>query len=123
MSLFHDDVLDEALEYISTNGVEGEIQESDGTVLVDGITLNSGNFGSAEDNPNTGLGRRMQAFVNDTGDMDTIAVTVAGTATKAVIKNGTGTVLAEADLPSSIALLTSDTVDLDPVYLIFKDPS
>jgi len=123
MALFHDDVFDAALSYISTNGVEAEVQEADDTVLVDSITLNSGNYGSPENNSGTGLGRRMQVFVNDADDMKTIAVTVAGTATKVAIKNAGGTVLTEVDLTAGVALTTADTVDLEPIYLILKDPA
>lgn len=116
-------VLDAALNYIATNGVEAEIQDSSSTALVDSVTLDSGNYGTVADNTGAGGGRSIECLVSDASDMDGIAVTANGTATKGVIKNAGGDVLVSADLSASVALTTADQVNIGTITVILEDPA
>lgn len=123
MALIADAVFNQALNYVKTNGTEGEIQTAAGAILVDNVILNSGNYGVVGDNSGSGGGRKIQAFVSSASDMQNINVNSAGNAAKAAIKDASGFVLIEADLSGSVSLGASDQVNLGTVSIILKDPS
>ena len=125
MSVYHDNVYDAALNYIKTNGVEAEVREST-AILVDAITLDSGNYGTVMDNDLGGGGRKMECCVNDADDMLAIPVDAASTGSGAdnvVIKNGAGDILAQADLLTPVELTTDDEINLDSFFAVLKDPT
>lgn len=125
MALIHNDVFDAALEYISTNAKEAEVQNASGTALVDAIALDSGNFGSAIDNSGAGGGRKIQCLTSSASDMKTISVNSAGSATKVALKDSAGTTtLIEASVASApVSLGASDQVNLSTFSVIIKDPT
>lgn len=124
MALLHNNVFDAALNYIKANGVEAEVQNASGAALVNAITLNSGNYGSAMDNSGSGAGRKIQCLVSDTSDMKNISVDSAGSATKVAIKNSAAAVLAETAITGApVSLGASDQVNLGTFSVILKDPS
>jgi hypothetical protein len=125
MDLIHDDVFDAALEYISTNAKEAEVQNASGVALVDAITLDGGNFGSATNNSGAGGGRKIQCLVNDSSDMKNISVDTGGSATKVALKDSAGTAtLIEASITSAaVNLGSSDQVNLSTFSVILKDPT
>lgn len=123
MALIADMVLDQALSYIQTNGVEVEIQDASDVALVDGVALDAGNYGTIANNTDPGGGRELECLVSDGGDMDGVAVGTAGTATKGAIKDGSGNVLIEADLSSNVDLTTSDQVNIGTIMVVLEDPS
>lgn len=125
MALIHNDVFDAALTYIKSNAVEAEVQNASGTALVNAITLNAGNFGSAVDNSGSGGGRKIQCLASSASDMKAISVSTAGSATKIALKDSAGTTtLIEASIASApISLGASDQVNLSTFSVILKDPT
>lgn len=124
MALISNGVFDAALEYISSNGVEAEVQNASGTALVDGVTLDGSNYGSPTDNGGAGGGRKIQCLVSDTSDMKAISVGSAGDATEVAIKDTSGDVLVVADISSApVSLGASDQVNLSTFSVILQDPS
>lgn len=124
MALIHNDVFDAALNYVKSNGVEAEIQNSASTPLVDGITLDAGNYGSPQDNPSTSAGGRTLACLQSSAsDMKNISVNSAGSAYVTAIKNSAGSALVKTSISSApISLGASDQVNLSTFSVILKDP-
>lgn len=123
MALIHDDVFDAALTEVAT-ATEAEVRAAGSSVLVDGITLNSGNYGSLGDNSGSGGGRKVQCLVSDASDMKNISVSSAGSATKVALKDASAVVLVVASIASSPKSLgASDQVNLGTFSVILKDPS
>jgi hypothetical protein len=113
-------VFDAALGMVD-NCTEAEVRNASSAVLVDGITLNAGNFGSPEDN-SSGGGRRIQCLVSSASDMKAISVSSAGAAAKvALIYSGADYIVSE--LASAVSLGASDQVNLGAFYVILKDPT
>ncbi len=125
MSLIHNDVFDAALTHIKNNGVEAEIQNSTGSPLVDSVTLDTGNYGSPQDNASaSGGGRKMTCLTSSASDMKNISVNSAGSAYTTVIKNASAAELIAASITSApISLGTSDQVNLSTFSVILKDPT
>jgi hypothetical protein len=119
---YSDSVLDAALNYISTNCNKAQVVTAASGVLVNSVTLNSGNFGSAENNSGSGLGRKIQCLQSDAGDMTSIAVTGSGSATKVRLL-ATSTVHVVASIASApVALTSTDLVNLGTFSCIIRDP-
>lgn len=125
MALIHDDVLDAALDYISTNAKEAEVQSAGSSALVNAIALTSGNFGSPVNNSGSGGGRKIECLSSDTSDMKNISVNSAGSATKIALKDsaGTTTLIVASIASAPIALGASDQVNLSTFSVILKDPT
>jgi hypothetical protein len=124
MALLHNNVLDAALNHIKTNGTEAEIRTSGNSVLVDGIVLNSGNYGSAGDNSGSGGGRKIQALVSSASDMKAISVSTGGSADHVAIKDASANVLVTASITSKpVNLGSSDQVNVGTTSIILKDPT
>ena len=124
MALLHDDVIDAALEYISTNGVEAEIQDSGSSVLVDAVALDSGNYGAAGDNSGSGGGRKIECLSSSASDMKDISVDAGGSADHVAIKDASGNVLVTASITGApVNLGSSDAVNLSTFSVIIKDPA
>jgi hypothetical protein len=124
MAILHNDVIDAALEYISANGVEAEIQDASNAALVNAVVLDAGNYGAAGDNSGAGGGRKIQALASSSSDMKNISVDSAGSATHVAIKDVSGNVLVTASITSApVALGASDQVNLSTFSVIIKDPA
>lgn len=127
MSLLHDNVFDAALNYISSNGVTAEVQNSTGSALISGIALTAGNYGSPVNNTSSSAGgRTITCLTSSASDMKNISVGIAGSATKVAIKDAsasTPNTLVVASIASApIALGASDQVNLSTFSVILKDP-
>lgn len=115
-------VIDAALNYISTNCNKAQVKDAS-VILVNSITLNSGNFGSAVDNSGSGGGRKLQALQSSTSDMKSISVTGSGSAdTVALLASSTIHVVASIS-GSDVALTSTDKVNLGTFSIIIKDPT
>lgn len=124
MGLIHDDVFDAALNYISDNATEAEIQNASGTALVDGITLTAGNFTGPSDNTAGGGGRSLTCLTSDASDMKAIDVDSAGSATRVVLKTASAVEIIQASFTSApVSLGASDQVNLSTFDVILQDPS
>jgi len=124
MATLHNNVLDAALEHISSNGTEAEVQAAGNSVLVDAVVLDSSNYGAAGDNSGSGGGRKMQCLVSSASDMKSISVNSGGSADHVAIKDGSGNVLVTASISSApVSLGSSDKVNLGTFSVILKDPS
>jgi hypothetical protein len=125
MALLHNNVFDAALSHISSNGVEAEVQNSTGSPLVDSVTLDTGNYGSPQDNASSsGGGRKITCLTSSASDMKNISVTSAGSAYTTAIKNASNTELVAASITSApISLGASDQVNLSTFDVILKDPT
>jgi len=127
MGLLSDSVFDAALSYIKTNCNQAEVRASASSVLIDSITLDSGNFGSPVNNSGSGLGRKIQCLVSSASDMKTISVSSAGSAQKVALLNSSAssqTDHAIASIASApVSLGASDQVNLSTFSVILKDPS
>lgn len=117
----HDNVFDAALDYVMAC-TEAEVRASAESVLVDSITLDSGNFGSKV--AGSPSGRRVQCLVSDSNDMKAIAVSSTGAAHHVTLLRSIGsamTPVVHADLPSAVSLLSTDEVNLGTFYVQFPD--
>lgn len=127
MSLLSNSVFDAALSYISTNCNQAEVRTSSSGVLIDSITLDSGNFASITDNSGSGGGRKLTCLQSSASDMKNISVSSAGSAQKVVLLNSSASSQADhavASLTSApIALGVSDQVNLSTFDIILKDPT
>ena len=124
MATLHNNVLDAALEHISTNGTEAEVQTAASAVLVDAIVLNAGNYGAAGDNSGSGGGRKMTCLQSSASDMQNISVNSAGSADHVAIKDASANVLVTASISSApVSLGASDQVNLSTFDVILKDPT
>jgi len=124
MATLHNNVLDAALEHISTNGVEAEVQAAGNSVLVDAITLDASNYSAVGDNSGSGAGRKMTCLQSSASDMKNISVNSAGSADHVAIKDGSGNVLVTASISSApVSLGASDQVNLSTFDVILKDPT
>lgn len=121
MGLIHNDVFDAALTEVATC-TEAEVQTSASSVLVDGVVLNSGNFGSPAEY--TSGGREIECLQSSASDMKNIAVSTGGNAYKVALKDASAAVLIEADISSApVVLGSSDQVNLGTFKVILADPA
>lgn len=96
---------------------QAEVRTAASSVLVDSITLDSGNFTQAAGSP---TGRQTTCLVSQASDMKAIAVSTTGAAAKvALIDSVTDIVL--ADLSSPVSLLSTDEVNLGTFVVLFPD--
>ena len=119
-NLIHDNVFNAALDYVELC-TEAEVRAAASSVLVDSVTLDSGNFTQGAGSPS---GRRTQCLVSAASDMKAIAVDSAGTATKVTLLRSIGsamTPVVHADLSGSVVLGASDEVNLGAFYVQFPD--
>jgi hypothetical protein len=127
MATLHNDVLDAALSYISTNGLKAEIVTSASAVLVGSIVLDSGNYTGPVDNSGSGAGRKLTAMVSDSSDMKSISVNSAGSADHVNIVEVSGsaaTNIVQASITSApVVLGSADKVNITAFSIILKDPS
>jgi len=126
MPSYSNAVIDAALTYISTNCNKAQVVTSASAVLVstvaNSVTLDSGNYGSAEDN-SSGGGRKIQCLQSSASDMKSISVSSAGSAEKVRLL-ATSTVHVVASISGApVALLGTDKVNLGTFYCIIKDPT
>ena len=123
MATLSNSVFDAALNYVKANCNKAQILDASNSVLVNSVTLNSGNYGSAGDNGGAGGGRKIQALVSSASDMKSIAVTGSGSATKVRLL-ASSTVHVEASITSApVAISSTDKVNIGTVSIILKDPS
>lgn len=116
-------VIDAALNYIKTNCVEANVKDAS-VILVDAITINSGNFGSAGDNSGSGGGRKIQALVSSTSDMKSISVTGSGSADTVALLDASAAIHVVASISGSdVALTSTDKVNLGTFSVIIQDPT
>jgi len=120
MPLIADSVFDAALGIVD-NCNKAQVRTSGSSILINSITLDTGNFGSPEDN-SSGGGRRIQCLQSSANDMKAISVTSAGAAKKiALLVTSALTIV--ASLSSAVSLGASDQVNLGTFYVILKDPT
>ena len=116
----HDNVFNAALDYVETC-TEAEVRTAGSSVLVDGVTLDSGNYSQGAGSP---TGRRTQCLVSAASDMKAISVSSAGAAAKVTLLLSIAssmTPIVHADLPSTVSLGASDQVNLGTFYVQFPD--
>lgn len=115
-------VIDASLNYIKTNCNKAQVKDG-ALVLINSITLDAGNYGSAVDNSGSGGGRKIQCLKSDASDMKSISVTTAGSAdTVALLATSTIHVVASIS-GSDVALTSTDKVNLGTFSVIIKDPT
>ena len=123
MSMLSTAVFDAALTHISSNGVEAEVQNSAGSPLVGGVTLDTGNYSSPQNNTSS-AGRNMTCLVSSASDMQQIGVSTAGSAYQTAIKNSAGSNLVIASISSApINLGASDQVNLSTFNVQLNEPT
>lgn len=123
MPSYSNSILDAALSYISTNCNKAQVVTSASSILVNSITLDSGNFGAVTDNSGSGSGRKIQCLVSDTNDMKSISVTGSGSAAKVRLL-ASSTVHVVASIASApVALTSTDLVNLGTFSCIIQDPT
>lgn len=123
MGTLSNSVIDAALNYISTNCNKAQVVTSVSAILVNSITLNAGNYGSAVDNSGSGGGRKIQCLQSSTSDMKSIAVTGSGNAYKVRLL-ATSTVHVTASISGApVALTSTDLVNLNTFSVIIRDPT
>jgi len=121
MPLLADTVFDAALGIVD-NCNKAQVRTSASSILVDSVTLDSGNFGSIIDNSGSGSGRKIQCLVSAASDMKAISVSTGGAAKKvALLISAAVTVV--ASLTSAVSLGSSDQVNLGTFSVILKDPT
>jgi hypothetical protein len=110
------------LDYLKATARKAEIQTAGGVAVVENLALTNDNFGSPEDY--SGGGRKLECLISDGGNMENIAVDVAGSAQRVVLFNQAGTVtLTETEIEDGvIELETTDTVDIKSFYVILENP-
>lgn len=124
MALFHNNVLDAALDHISSNGVELEVQDASNSVLIDAVTLDANNYGSNADNSGSSGGRKLECLQSHSSDMASISVSTGGSADHVAIKDASGNVLVTASISSApVTLGSADKLTIGTFEVILKDPS
>jgi len=119
--LLHNNVFDAALNVVAACD-ECEVRTSASAILINSITLDSGNFGSPIDNSSAGNGRKIECLHSSGNDMKAISVGTGGAAKKIVLLDSS-VVIAVASLSSAVSLGSSDQVNLGAFYVILKDPT
>lgn len=126
MATISNSVFDAALGWISTNCNRVEVQNASAALLVTTV-LDGSNYSAAGDNSGSGGGRKKTCLVSDTSDMQAIAVSSAGSATKVAIGVWAGSAFTGhivASIASApVAIGASDSVNLGTFDVILKDPS
>ena len=113
-------VIDAALNYIKTNCNKAQVKDAS-VILVNSITLDSGNYGSVVDNSSNG--RKLQCLVSAASDMKSISVTTGGSAdTVALLATSTIHVVASIS-GSDVTLTSTDKVNLGTFSVIIQDPT
>ena len=115
-------VIDAALTYISTNCVEANVKDA-ATIIVDAITINSGNFGAI--GSGSSGGRKIQCLVSSASDMAGIAVNgSSGSADTVALLDASAAVHVVASISGSdVALTSADSVDLGTFSITIADPT
>ena len=114
-----DSVFDAALGVID-NADELEVRTAASSVLINGVTLDTGNFGSPANYASGG--RQMACLVSSTGDMNSIAVSSAGAALRICLLDSAA-IVAVTELTSAVSLGASDLVNIGSFLAIFQDPT
>jgi len=120
MPSFNDLVIDGALDYITTNVDGVTVNQTASSTALTGVTgVDASNWTKAD---NASGGGRKLTFATDSGDMSSIACTVAGTATKLWFLDS-AVQLVMADLSPSVVLASTDTVKINSFEIAIKDPT
>jgi len=121
MPLIANSVFDAALGVVD-NCNKAQVATSASLILINSVTLDASNFGSATDNSGSGGGRKIQCLVSSASDMKAISVSSAGAAKKIrLLVSSAVTVV--ASLTSAVSLGASDQVNLGTFSVILKDPT
>jgi hypothetical protein len=127
MASLHNDVLDAALDYISSNANQVKVYDGSTLIKSDAIpsNLDASNFGAVGDNPGSasGGGRRMQCLVSNSSDMQNISSLSAGSSIDNIrIVDSADAELVVASV-SSTNVGASDAINLGTFYVVLKDPT
>ena len=121
MGTYSNTVLDAALNYIGSNCNKAQVVTSASAILVNSITLDSGNFGAVTSGSTDG--RKIQCLQSAASDMKSIAVTGSGSAAKVRLL-ATSTVHVTASIASApVALTSTDLVNLGTFDCVLRDPA